>query len=180
MKLKVIQAIKGLVPGDILEYNKENDNYEIYKVEEDISDTNHSKKTLNVTIGSWLIYDFKDYLQLVDDDLSPISIERITYQDSLNYEEDCIKEVAEPTPVKYDPIEVDITSDYGEKLIKLLKKNTKLEEDVQAWQSEVIKLSNKIIDLEKQLEVVNLERVVREIPTHNIRINDLPILYFNW
>jgi predicted RNase H-like nuclease (RuvC/YqgF family) len=94
MKLKVIKAIKGLVPGDILEYNKEWDRYEIYKVTEDISDNKESKRTLRVTIMSYMIEEFKDYFQTVEDDLTPIDTETIGYKDSSSYGNDCIKEVA--------------------------------------------------------------------------------------
>jgi len=166
MKLKVIKAIKGLVPGDILEYNNNYDRYEIYKVEEDISNDNHTKKTLNVLVDNYLLNDLKDYLQLVDEDLNPMEVERITYKDSPTYEEDCKCEAKETLqPCIKEPTK---------------SREDKLEEDIQAWQSEVIKLSNKIIELEKQLEAVSPKQIVKEFPIHYPRVIDLPRLYFNW
>lgn len=88
MKLKVIKEIKGLVPGDELVYNEKNDQYEIFKVEEDISDSGVTKKSIKVTIGSWLVEDFKDYLVYVDDDGNQIVVNNINYSDSPDYKKD--------------------------------------------------------------------------------------------
>lgn len=82
MKLKVIKEIKGLVPGDILDYNENNDSFEISKVEENITESGVSKKTLKVTIASYLVEDFKDYFITIDDEGNPITEERIRYSDN--------------------------------------------------------------------------------------------------
>lgn len=127
MKLKVIKAIKGLVPGDILNYNEKDDVYEIYKVDVDISENEEVKKTLKVSIASYLVDDFKDNFAYVDDDGNEIVVEEFRWKDSPDYKDDLVKEVAQPTP-------------------------SKSEEAIATWQSEVIKLSNKIQELEKELE----------------------------
>lgn len=88
MKLKVIKEIKGLVPGDILDYNENNDSFEISKVEENITESGVSKKTLKVTIASYLVEDFKDYFITIDDEGNVVTEDRIKYTDSPDYKED--------------------------------------------------------------------------------------------
>jgi hypothetical protein len=82
MKLKVTKAIKGLVPGDILNYNEKDDVYEIYKVDVDISENEEVKKTLKVSIASYLVDDFKDNFAYVDEDGNTITVEEFRWQDS--------------------------------------------------------------------------------------------------
>lgn len=167
MKLKVTQTIKGLVPGDILYYINRGDNrgglYEINKVEEDISDTTSTKKQLKVTIDEWYVKNWKDYFTYIDDDDNEIVVEELEYING-SLSEQYQTEISDLRKEKDD----------------LTKTNTKLEEDIQAWQSEVIKLNNKIIDLQKQLEAVTPKQVVREVAPYGGRIVDLPRLYFNW
>jgi serine protease inhibitor len=114
MRLKVKHAIKGLVPGDILTYNEKDASYEIWKIEEDISDKGNTKKTLKVTIGDWLVNDYKEYLDYIDDDGNVIQVEEFEYKE------------------KGKPVQST--------------------ETIEDWKSECIKLSNRIIELEKQLD----------------------------
>lgn len=145
MKLKVIKAIKGLVPGDILNYNEKDDVYEIYKVDVDISEKEEVKKTLKVSIASYLVNDFKDYLSYVDNDGNEIIVEEFRYKESPEYKEEApITEITKP------------------------------EEAIAEWQSECIKLENKIQKLEKELEeaksLVDMRKVYHPvIPSYTIR-----------
>jgi hypothetical protein len=100
MKLKVIKAVKGLVPGDILDYNEKDSSYEIFKVEEDITESGSSKKSLKVTIPEYLVDDFKEFFTWVDDDGDKVTVEEFRYKDSPNYEPDMVEEVAKPSPVE--------------------------------------------------------------------------------
>jgi hypothetical protein len=104
MKLKVIKAVKGLVPGDILDYNEKDSNYEILKVEEDITESGSSKKSLKVTIPEYLVDDFKEFFTWVDDDGNDMKVEEFRYKDSPNYESDVVKEVAKPS----EPTDLDL------------------------------------------------------------------------
>lgn len=119
MKLKVTKAIKGLVPGDILNYNEKDDVYEIYKVDVDISENEEVKKILKVSIASYLVDDYKDYLSYIDNDGNEMVVEEFKWKESPEYKE--------KTPI--NPTET-----------------------IDDWKSEVIKLSNKIQELEKELE----------------------------
>jgi NAD kinase len=80
MNLKVIKPIKGLVEGDILYYNQDADQYEITKIEEDVSDNKTSKKTLKVIIGAWLVDDNKEFFKYVDDDGNDMTVEEFKYE----------------------------------------------------------------------------------------------------
>jgi hypothetical protein len=79
MNLKVIKPIKGLVDGDILYYNQDQDQYEITKIDEEIGDTGTSRKTLKVIIGSWLVDTNKEFFKYVDDEGNDITIEEFKY-----------------------------------------------------------------------------------------------------
>jgi hypothetical protein len=80
MNLKVIKPIKGLVEGDILYYNQEQDQYEITKIDEEVSDNKTSKKTLKVIIGAWLVDDNKEFFKYVDDDGNDMTLEEFKYE----------------------------------------------------------------------------------------------------
>jgi hypothetical protein len=79
MKLKVIKPVKGLVEGDILDYNEEKQQYEINKIEDDISDIGTSRKVLKVIIGDWLVDDYKEFFKYIDDDGNDITVEEFKY-----------------------------------------------------------------------------------------------------
>lgn len=113
MKLKVIKPIKGLVEGDTLYYNKEKEQFEISKVDEEVADQGYSKKTTNVIIGDWLVNDYKEYLQRVDEDGNPITVEEFEYvpKDTLPKPE-CIKE---------EPTELELVKKENEELKKQLE-----------------------------------------------------------
>ena len=178
MKLKVIKAIKGLVPGDILEYNEKDDSYEIWKVEEDISEGKQTKKTLKVVISSYLVNDYKEYLEFIDNEGNSIQVEEFEYKDcitaqvnreadkkmaDLEKENESLKKQLDSWVISLRSnaieledgiINVDITSDAGKKILSLVKENVKLEEDKQSWQSECIRLTNQVKRLEQQLETL--------------------------
>src|SRR4030043_1664347 len=80
MKVKVIKEIKGLVPGDILYYNKANDLYEISKTDYDIGDTT-STKTVKFAISDYLVGEFKDYFVYVDDEDNNVELNKIHWDD---------------------------------------------------------------------------------------------------
>lgn len=102
--LKVIKPIKGLIPGDILNYNNEENLYEINKITEDISIDKVIKKTLNITLQAW-VYEscekyYNEYLVPCDKDGNEIDIQKLEYIDREEKEpcENCEKCKCEDTP----------------------------------------------------------------------------------
>jgi len=155
MRLKVIKEIKGLVPGDILTYNSTSDSYDLYKVEEDISESGVTKKTIKITIGEWLVSDYLDYFIYIDKDGNEIIVNELTYDESPSKKE--AKKEAEKESVKELP-------------------NINTTETIEDWKSEVIKLTNKIKELEKELEDYKnpIDNYIKHI---NNKRYDIPVVY---
>jgi hypothetical protein len=113
MKLKVIKDIKGLVEGDLLYYNKDKEQFEINKVDEEITDKGYSKKTTTTIIGDWLVNDYSEYLQRVDDDGNLVSVDEFEY----------VPKDTPPKPecIKEEPTELELVKKENEELKKQLE-----------------------------------------------------------
>jgi HD superfamily phosphohydrolase len=131
MKLKVIKEIKGLVPGDILDYNKEEQRYEIYKVDEEIVDNKITKKSMKVSIGEYLVNDFKDYFIYLDEEGNELTISEIRYSDSDDYKEKLEKDdIAQH--LMNEPDQPSVKSDSeSDKLNIMISKNEELFKEIE-------------------------------------------------
>ena len=120
MRVKVIKEVKGLVEGDILYYNSENDRYELTKTDYDISDSGKSTKVVKFSISSYLVEEFKDHFVCIDDTNNEIEINRIYYDD---FPESITNKAPEEVPVEVptEPTAIDEISKLQEQIKELEK-----------------------------------------------------------
>src|SRR4030042_526796 len=135
MKVKVIKEIKGLVPGDILYYNKANDLYEISKTDYDIGDTT-STKTVKFAISDYLVGEFNDYFVYVDDEDNNIELSKI-YWDDFPRNDKTVE-----TPTEKEP-EVKNEDSKNSEITKLQKQVEELEKKLEDVERDSIKVGNR-------------------------------------
>jgi phosphoribulokinase len=116
MKLRVKKDFKGLVEGDILEYNVQSGNYEIYKLDEVISENSRSSTRVLVSVNEWVIRQMTDYFEYIDSDGEHIDKVEINFQDVPKE----IRDLEEITPPR------SYINDLEESLQKLRKENEEL------------------------------------------------------
>lgn len=100
MEAKVIKNIGSLVEGDILNYDKEEGDFYLEKIEEikpvndNIENSSYKKKILRVNISEWFIKNHPDYFILLDDEGNQIVEERIceTPEENLTEEKEYKKD----------------------------------------------------------------------------------------
>lgn len=120
MNVKVIKEIKGLVPGDVLYYNSNDEKYELNKTDYDISDEGQKTRSIRFSISSYLINEFKDYFVYLDDDGNEVQLNNIHYEDFPEYKNQP-QEVPKNTDTTNESIEVSKLQEQIKKLEKELE-----------------------------------------------------------
>ena len=145
MNLKVIKSVKGLVEGDILYYNSARDQYEITKIESDISDSGTTSNILKVIIGDWLVDDYKEFFKYIDDDGNDITVEEFKY---VQKEEDKIVDInsGELEDLRKENEELKL------KMIDLIEKHSEPITYSYELEDLCVKLKKDITDLEKRID----------------------------
>jgi hypothetical protein len=130
MKAKVIKDIKGLVPGDILYYQKDTDTYEINKTDYEIGDTSSSTKIVKVVINSYLVDENPEYFTLIDDENNDLEVSKIRWDDFPKNMETIANITETPVP-------------------EVKKEEVKESNDLNNLREQVKELTQKLEDIEK-------------------------------
>jgi len=81
MRLLVKKDFKGLIVGDILEYNTVSDVYEVEKEDSVISDNTTITRNSIIRVNEYIARRMSDYFDFIDNDGNKIDIISIRYQD---------------------------------------------------------------------------------------------------